>query len=186
MNQHFLRVGGGSGGGESWRLSPIIIHRIKFWCQQQWSSSSLSLASTGPTFSWPHKILGCRHRVTRLCNLLHIGQLFKACGNIFFAQIILIFCEVVKIFHLSSETIFWATYRHLATFFWSHWMPSWHCWKMFAKWVRREPPLILLYKDNEIIWTLILILKYMRSIIVLDLLCLAKVHEYIHFCSNTQ
>ena len=47
--------------------------------------------------------------VTRLDNLLHFGQLFKACGNNYFALIAHIlghFCKVVKIFHFASEIIF--------------------------------------------------------------------------------
>ena len=47
--------------------------------------------------------------VTRLGNLLHFGQLFKTCGNNYFAQITHIlsnFCEVVEIFHSASEIIF--------------------------------------------------------------------------------
>ena len=47
--------------------------------------------------------------VTRLGDLLHFGQLFKACGNNYFAHIthILIqFCKVVEIFHFNSEIIF--------------------------------------------------------------------------------
>ena len=38
-----------------------------------------------------------------------IGQLFKACGNNYFAQIAHIlgkFCKVFEIFHLSSEILF--------------------------------------------------------------------------------
>ena len=30
------------------------------------------------------------------------------------------FCKGVKIFHFSSEILFWQLYRHLATFYWSH------------------------------------------------------------------
>jgi len=44
-----------------------------------------------------------------LGNLLHFGQLFKACGNNYFTQIAHIldkFCKGVKIFHFSSEIIF--------------------------------------------------------------------------------
>ena len=47
--------------------------------------------------------------VTRLGNFLHFGQLLKACGNNYFAQIAHIlgnFCKGVKIFHFSSEIIF--------------------------------------------------------------------------------
>ena len=57
--------------------------------------------------------------VTRLGDLLDFGQLFKACGNNSFAQIARIlgkFCEVVKIFHFSSEIILGNYYRHLAIF----------------------------------------------------------------------
>ena len=47
--------------------------------------------------------------MTRLGDLLHFGQLFKAGGNNYFAQIAHIlgnFCKSVKIFHFSSEIIF--------------------------------------------------------------------------------
>ena len=47
--------------------------------------------------------------VTRLGDLLHFGQLFKACGINYFAQIALNlgnFCKVVKIFQLAWEIIF--------------------------------------------------------------------------------
>ena len=47
--------------------------------------------------------------VTRLGDLLHLGQLFKAFGNNYFAQIAHIlghFCKDVKIFHVSSGIIF--------------------------------------------------------------------------------
>ena len=47
--------------------------------------------------------------VTRLGDLLHFGQLFKACCNNYFDQMALIirhFCTGVKIFHFSSELIF--------------------------------------------------------------------------------
>ena len=47
--------------------------------------------------------------VTRLGDLLHFGQLFKACGNNYFAQIDHIwgnFCKGDEIFHFSNEIIF--------------------------------------------------------------------------------
>ena len=47
--------------------------------------------------------------VTRLGFVLHFGQLFKANGNNYFAQIshnLGIFCKVVKILHFASEIIF--------------------------------------------------------------------------------
>ena len=47
--------------------------------------------------------------MTRLGDLVPFGQLFKACGNNYFAQIAHIlgkFCKLVEIFHFSSEIIF--------------------------------------------------------------------------------
>ena len=47
--------------------------------------------------------------MTRLDNLLHFGELFKACGNNYFTRIAQIFgnfCKGVEIFHFSSEIIF--------------------------------------------------------------------------------
>ena len=47
--------------------------------------------------------------MTRLGDLLHFEQLFKACDNNYFAQIAHILgniCKVVKIFNFSSEIIF--------------------------------------------------------------------------------
>ena len=47
--------------------------------------------------------------VTRLGDLLHFGQLYKACGNSYFAQIAHIcrqFFNGVKIFHFFREIIF--------------------------------------------------------------------------------
>ena len=47
--------------------------------------------------------------VSRLSDLLHFGQLFKACSNNYLAQIAHIldnFCKGVKIFQFSSEIIF--------------------------------------------------------------------------------
>ena len=57
--------------------------------------------------------------VTRLGNLLHFGQLFKASGNNYFAQIVYIlgnYWKGVKIFDFSCEIIFGNFYKHLATF----------------------------------------------------------------------
>ena len=47
--------------------------------------------------------------VTRLGDLLHFGQIFKASGNNYFAQTAHIlgkFCRGIKIFHFSSGIIF--------------------------------------------------------------------------------
>ena len=57
--------------------------------------------------------------VTKLGYLLHLGQLFKACGNNYFAQIghiLGIFCKGVEMFQFSSKIIFG---QHLGTFYWS-------------------------------------------------------------------
>ena len=46
---------------------------------------------------------------TRLGNILHFGQLFKACGNNYFAQIAHIlgnFCKSVIVFNFSTEIFF--------------------------------------------------------------------------------
>ena len=51
--------------------------------------------------------------MTRLGDLLHYGQLFKARGNNYFTQIAHIldhFCKGGKIFHFSTESIYWATF----------------------------------------------------------------------------
>ena len=70
-------------------------------CSEKWSSTS----------------------VARLGNLLHFGQLFKACGNNYFAQIAHTlgnFCKGVKIFLFLAKFFLGNFYRHLAIFFWSH------------------------------------------------------------------
>ena len=43
---------------------------------------------------WSHCIEVCAASVTRVGNLLHFGQLFKACGNNYFAQIAHIFINL--------------------------------------------------------------------------------------------
>ena len=61
--------------------------------------------------------------VTRLGDLLHSGQLFKASDNNCFAQIahiLGIFCNGVKIFHFSGGIIFWATFIDIWRFFTDH------------------------------------------------------------------
>ena len=57
----------------------------------------------------PHLHLSFQASVTRLGDLLHFGQLFRACGNNYFAQIANIlgnFGKVVEILHFASEIIF--------------------------------------------------------------------------------
>ena len=61
--------------------------------------------------------------VTRLGDLLFFGQLFKAHGNNYFAQIAHIldnFCKVVGIFHFAIEINFWATFIDNRWFFIGH------------------------------------------------------------------
>ena len=68
--------------------------------------------------------------MTRLGDLLHFGQLFKACGNNYFAQITHIlgnFCRGVKNFHFSSRIILGNFYRHWAIFYWSHCRDHYFC-----------------------------------------------------------
>ena len=63
--------------------------------------------------------------VTRLGDLLHFGQLCKACGNNYFAQIAHIisnFVKVSKSFIFLVKSFSGYFYRHLATFYWSHWI----------------------------------------------------------------
>ena len=64
--------------------------------------------------------------VTRLGALLHFGQLFKACGNNYFVQIVshyeAIFVKVSKSFIFLVKSFLGNFYRHLATFYWSHWV----------------------------------------------------------------
>ena len=55
-----------------------------------------------------HKVCFYASSVTRLDNLLHFGQLFKAHGKNYFAQnahIFSNFCKGVKMFHFSSAII---------------------------------------------------------------------------------
>ena len=63
--------------------------------------------------------------VTKLGYLLHFGQLFKACGNNYFAQIAHIirqFCKGAEIFHFLVKSFLGNFYRHLATVYWSRWL----------------------------------------------------------------
>ena len=52
--------------------------------------------------------------VTRLANLLQFGQLFRSCGNTYFAHILGNFCKGVKIFH------YWATLIDIWRLFTGH------------------------------------------------------------------
>ena len=86
--------------------------------------------------------------VTRLGDLLDFGQLFKAFGNIYFAQIshtlrqFLQRCQNLSFFLVKS--VLGNFYRHLAIFFWSH--CSWCIF--FAKSDQLED-LIFRYMDNN-------------------------------------
>ena len=57
--------------------------------------------------------------MTRLGDLLQFGQLFKDCGNNYFAQIAHIlgnFIKVVELFHFCSDTILGNFNRYLTIF----------------------------------------------------------------------
>ena len=63
--------------------------------------------------------------VTRLVDLLHFGQLFRVCGNSYFAQIAHIFsgifCKGVKSCIFLVISFLGNIYWHLPTSYWSHW-----------------------------------------------------------------
>ena len=64
-----------------------------------------------------------RSSATRLGDLLHFGQLFKACDKIYFAQIAYIlgnFCKGSKSLIFLVKSFLGNIYRHLATFNLSH------------------------------------------------------------------
>ena len=64
--------------------------------------------------------------VTGLGDLLNFGQLFKALGNNEFSQISHIlrqFCKGSKSIISLDKPFLGNFYRHLAIFFWSHWLP---------------------------------------------------------------
>ena len=58
--------------------------------------------------------------VTRLGNLLHFGQLSKACGNNYFAHMLGIFVKLSKFHIFLVESFLGNFYRHLATFYLPH------------------------------------------------------------------
>ena len=63
--------------------------------------------------------------VIRLGDLLDFGQLFEAFGKNYFVQnshILRQFFKGLKIYHFYSEIIYRQLYKHLAIFFWSHWI----------------------------------------------------------------
>ena len=63
--------------------------------------------------------------VTILRDLLHFGQLFKACGDIYFAQINHIIRQFSqRFFVFQVESFLGNFYKNLATFYWSHWLWS--------------------------------------------------------------
>ena len=73
--------------------------------------------------------------VARVGDVLHFGQLFKACVTKYFAQIAHIldnFCKGFKIFHFCREINLSNFYRHLATFYWSHWLSETHFASIFS------------------------------------------------------
>ena len=83
-------------------------------------------------YSWPHYIcvknvsifnICIIVSVTRLGDLLDFGQLFKTLWQQLFAQISHIlrqFCKGVKIYHFSTDIIYWATFIDIWQFFSGH------------------------------------------------------------------
>ena len=65
------------------------------------------------------KVWGVQSRVTRLCNLLHFGTLFKACATIILPKLLTflaIFVKVSKSFICLLKSFLGNFYRHLVTF----------------------------------------------------------------------
>ena len=75
----------------------------KFWNSSEWENEL-------------EDIFRERFYETRLGDLLHFGQLFKACGNNCFAQINIIF----RLFLLSCQNVSFYSLNHLAIFYCSH------------------------------------------------------------------
>ena len=101
--------------------------KIAIWRSYSFILCTLLLDNTTPVqltsyFTTEYEI---KSSVTRCCNLLDFGQLFKAFGNNYFAQI----SHILKQFLWSCQNISFFLvksflgnfYRHLATFHWSHW-----------------------------------------------------------------
>ena len=95
-------------------------------------SNSTGLISFFIKRIWKEKFC-CNHSATKLGDLLHFGQLFKASGNNYYGALIKkpiilpksptlfgIFCKGIKIFHCSSEIIFWATFIDIWWLFSGH------------------------------------------------------------------
>ena len=64
------------------------------------------------------------YSVTRLGDLLDFGQLFKAFGNNYFAQILNIFVKMPKSIIFEVKSFLVNFYRNLAIFIWSHCPPT--------------------------------------------------------------
>ena len=90
------------------------------------------------------------HSVTWLGDLLHLGQLFKACGNNYFAQIADILRQLLNVsksFIFVVKSFLGNFHRHLATLYWSHW--SSQTWRFTEK----MPSTILMIVGSESVWT---------------------------------
>ena len=89
----------------------FLLFRIAF------TFSGVSLCVSYTSIWWRSR--KCRFcRVTRLGNLLHFGQLFKACGINYFEKLPTSwgnYCKGVKIFHFSGGIILGNFCKHLAT-----------------------------------------------------------------------
>ena len=69
--------------------------------------------------------LRVENSVARLGDLLQLGNFSKPVVTIILPKsstLLCNFCKGVKIFHFSSKFILGNFYRHLTTFYWSHWL----------------------------------------------------------------
>ena len=69
--------------------------------------------------------LRVENSVARLGDLLQLGNFSKPVVTIILPKsstLLCNFCKGVKIFHFSSKFILGNCYRHLTTFYWSHWL----------------------------------------------------------------
>ena len=108
----------------------ILLHPIFSLFNHQLGMTSFF--QTDNVYTTPHGLfrLPAMHRLllftfsgTRLGDLLHFGQLFKAGEKNYFAQIphvFAIFVKVSKSFLFLVQSILANFYIHLATFYWSH------------------------------------------------------------------
>ena len=123
-----LNIGGGQTKRNTHKLShPFCVKTNHFSLKKL---SHLGRICLPPSLSHSHSLSLSNtlslavSSVTRLDDLLHFGQLFKACGNNYsnrpHSQAI--FVKVSKSFIFLVKSFLGNFYRHLTTFYWSHWL----------------------------------------------------------------